>query len=93
VFDSSHYSDYAVARSITGPSASHFLNYLTPADVREMQPYTSTLSVLLDEGGSIIDDCIITKHSEDESYLVTNALRRDRDLKHIENAMNTFHGE
>jgi glycine cleavage system aminomethyltransferase T len=82
-----------MARSITGPSASHFLNYLTPADVHEMQSYTSTLSVLLDEGSSIIDDCIITKHSEEEFYLVTNASRRDRDLKHIEKATDTFHGE
>ena len=43
-------------------------------------PYTSTLSVLLNENGGIIDDTVITKHSDDSYYVVTNAGRRDRDL-------------
>lgn len=42
--------------------------------------YTSTLSVLLNETGGIIDDTIITKHASDAFYVVTNAGRRDRDL-------------
>jgi len=36
--------------------------------------------VLLNESGGIIDDTVITKHSEDAYYVVTNAGRRDRDI-------------
>ena len=45
-----------------------------------MVPYSSTLSVLLNERGGIIDDTIITKHAEDAFYVVTNAGTRDKDL-------------
>ena len=38
------------------------------------------MSVLLNEAGGIIDDTVITKHSQDAFYVVTNAGRRERDL-------------
>ncbi|KAH9852002.1 glycine cleavage system T protein [Lenzites betulinus] len=63
-----------------GPSATAFLEHLTPSTLRTLSPYSSTLSVLLNEQGGIIDDTIITKHAEDSYYVVTNAGRRDRDL-------------
>lgn len=53
---------------------------MTPSSLTSLTPYTSTLSVLLNEKGGIIDDTVITKHSEDAYYVVTNAGRRDRDL-------------
>jgi aminomethyltransferase len=45
--------------------------------------YTSTLSVLLNARGGIIDDTIITKHSAEAFYVVTNAGRREEDLAWI----------
>jgi hypothetical protein len=45
-----------------------------------MWPYTSTLSVILNEKGGIIDDTVITKHASDAFYVVTNAGRRESDL-------------
>jgi aminomethyltransferase len=42
--------------------------------------YSSTLSVLLNERGGIIDDTVITKHSQNAYYVVTNAGCRDKDL-------------
>ncbi|KAJ6614132.1 glycine cleavage system T protein [Mycena sp. CBHHK59/15] len=63
-----------------GPTATAFLEWLTPSSLSALLPYTSTLSVLLNERGGIIDDTIITKHAEDAFYVVTNAGRRDRDL-------------
>lgn len=36
--------------------------------------------MLLNKNGGIIDDTIITKHSADAFYVVTNAGRRDQDL-------------
>ncbi|KAJ7148515.1 aminomethyltransferase [Mycena crocata] len=64
-----------------GSSATAFLEWLTPSSLSSLEPYSSTLSVLLNERGGIIDDTIITKHAEDAFYVVTNAGRRDRDLE------------
>ena len=57
-----------------------FLEWLCPSDLAALEPYSSTLSVLLNERGGIIDDTIITKHAADAFYVVTNAGRRDADL-------------
>ena len=67
-------------RSFRGPTATAFLEWLTPSSLHSLAPYSSTLSVLLNERGGIIDDTVITKHAEDAYYVVTNAGRRDRDL-------------
>lgn len=63
-----------------GPGAQAFLESLVPSSLASLKPYTSTLSVILNEKGGIIDDTVITKHDEDSFYVVTNAGRRDRDL-------------
>ncbi|KAG6844828.1 hypothetical protein H0H87_003395 [Tephrocybe sp. NHM501043] len=76
LFDVSH----MVQSNFRGPTASEFMEWLTPSSLISMNPYNSTLSVLLNENGGIIDDTIITKHSADAYYVVTNAGCRDRDL-------------
>lgn len=63
-----------------GATATQFLEWLTPSSLSTLEPYSSTLSVLLNEKGGIIDDTVITKHAQDAFYVVTNAGRRDRDL-------------
>lgn len=70
-------SSYA---SFLGPGATAFLEWLTPSSLTSLSPYSSTLSVLLNEQGGIIDDTVITKHANDAFYVVTNAGRRERDL-------------
>lgn len=57
-----------------------FLEWLTPSSLNSLPTYTSTLSVLLNEKGGIIDDTVITKHSDTAFYVVTNSSRRERDL-------------
>ena len=66
--------------SFRGKTVTDFLEWLTPSSLTSLKPYTSTLSVLLNEEGGIIDDTIITKHASDAFYVVTNAGRRERDL-------------
>lgn len=66
--------------SFRGKTALAFLEWLTPSSLTSLAPYSSTLSVLLNERGGIIDDTIITKHAEDAFYVVTNAGRRAEDL-------------
>ncbi|KAH9815279.1 hypothetical protein DFH28DRAFT_1095473 [Melampsora americana] len=86
LFDVSH----MVQSRITGPSSLDFLLRLLPASLSTMKPYTSTLSVMLNEEGGIIDDCMITKWSNEDWYLVTNANRRNRDLNWIQDHIKDF---
>jgi aminomethyltransferase len=68
----------------TGGSSQAFLMSLTPSSLHSLKPYTSTLSVLLNEHGGIIDDTIITKQANDDTwYVVTNAGRIKEDVAHI----------
>ncbi|KAL1736143.1 hypothetical protein EV714DRAFT_279513 [Schizophyllum commune] len=76
LFDVGH----MVQSNFRGPTATAFLEWITPSSLSALSPYTSTLSVLLNEAGGIIDDTVITKHSQDAFYVVTNAGRRERDL-------------
>ncbi|RPD52353.1 glycine cleavage system T protein [Lentinus tigrinus ALCF2SS1-7] len=76
LFDVGH----MVQSNFRGPTATAFLEWLTPSSLKSLPQYSSTLSVLLNERGGIIDDTIITKHADDAYYVVTNAGRRDRDL-------------
>lgn len=57
---------------------------LTPSSLNTLGPYTSTLSVLLNDQGGIIDDTIISKQAnENEWYVVTNAGRATEDIAHL----------
>ncbi|KAJ8587866.1 glycine cleavage system T protein [Rhizopogon salebrosus TDB-379] len=76
LFDVGH----MVQSNFRGRSTTAFLEWLTPSSLKSLAPYTFTLSVLLNENGGIIDDTVITKHSDDAYYVVTNAGRRDTDL-------------
>lgn len=80
IFDVSHMVQF----KLSGPSVIDFLEKITPAGCRELAPYSSTLSILTNPEGGIIDDTIITKHSDREFYIVTNAACRDKDLLHIQ---------
>jgi aminomethyltransferase len=69
-----------ISPSFRGQTVTDFLEWLTPSSLASLKSYTSTLSVLLNEDGGIIDDTIVTKHAPDAFYVVTNAGRRERDL-------------
>ncbi|PWN52242.1 glycine cleavage system T protein [Violaceomyces palustris] len=79
LFDVGH----MVQHNFTGPTAQAFLERISPSSVSSLAPFSSTLSVLLSESGGILDDLIITKHSDEKFYLVTNAGRREEDLAWI----------
>ncbi|PSR72206.1 hypothetical protein PHLCEN_2v11913 [Hermanssonia centrifuga] len=76
LFDVGH----MVQSNFRGATATAFLEWLTPSSLSSLEPYSSTLSVLLNERGGIIDDTIVTKHAQDAYYVVTNAGRREEDL-------------
>lgn len=83
LFDVSH----MLQHRISGPGATEVLEQITPSDLKSLAPFTSTLSVLLNEKGGIVDDTIISKHGEDEFYIVTNAGCRDKDMAFIKGAL------
>lgn len=80
LFDVSH----MVQHRFSGPDATKFLEQITPTDLAELKPYSSSLSVLLNDNGGIVDDTIITRQDNDTFYVVTNAGCRDKDLKFME---------
>ncbi|KAF8739530.1 hypothetical protein AX14_009300 [Amanita brunnescens Koide BX004] len=79
LFDVGH----MVQTTFRGPTATTFLEHLTPSSLSALPAYSSSLSVLLNPQGGIIDDTIITKHSAEAFYVVTNAGRREEDLAWI----------
>ncbi|KAL4399220.1 Aminomethyltransferase, mitochondrial [Malassezia pachydermatis] len=79
LFDVGH----MVQHMFEGPTALRFLQHLTPSSLTSLEPFSSTLSVLLSKEGGILDDLIITKHNDESFYVVTNAGRRTEDLAWI----------
>ena len=79
LFDVSHMLQHRFA----GPGTTEFLEKITPSDLKSLKPFSSTLSVLLNNEGGIVDDTIICKHGDEEYYVVTNAGCREKDLEFI----------
>ncbi|KAJ7879276.1 glycine cleavage system T protein [Mycena olivaceomarginata] len=75
------YSMPLVYGSFHGPTTTPSSNGSPPSSLASLAPYSSTLSVLLNEKGGIIDDLMITKHAEDAvrttSSQMPGAGRRD----------------
>jgi aminomethyltransferase len=88
LFDVSH----MLQHRFSGPGAVEMLEKVTPSDLKGLQPFTSTLSVLLNEEGGIVDDTIISKHGENDFYVVTNAGCREKDLEFFSKAIEA-HGK
>lgn len=86
LFDVSH----MLQHSVKGPQAAAFLEKVTPIDTKALAPYTSSLLVLLNEKGGVIDDTIITKHADNEFYMVTNAGCRAKDVAFLDKEKAAF---
>lgn len=86
LFDVSH----MLQHKFSGESVVDFLQKVTPINLSELEINSSSLSVLLNEQGGIIDDCIITKHGENEYYMVSNAGCREKDLTFLQKELQNF---
>ncbi|KAK8865809.1 glycine cleavage system T protein [Kwoniella newhampshirensis] len=89
LFDVSH----MLQHNFAGPTAQSFLLSLCPSSLASLAPFSSTLSVILNETGGIIDDTIITKHSDEEFYVVTNAGRSTEDKEWIGKQLDKWNEE
>ncbi|GAA5988901.1 hypothetical protein JCM10908_006217 [Rhodotorula pacifica] len=97
LFDVGH----MVQSTFAGPGALAFLSRLLPASLSTLpvpgedahRPFGATLSVLLNEEGGILDDCMITRWGQESFYLVTNAGRADVDIPWINKHVEAWNGE
>ncbi|KAK5467269.1 Aminomethyltransferase, mitochondrial [Exophiala xenobiotica] len=86
VFDVSH----MVQHKLSGELAEEFLMTVTPSSINEIEKHHSSLSVLLNKSGGIVDDTVITRIGKDSFYFVTNAGCRETDLPFIQAEMDEF---
>lgn len=83
IFDVSHMGQVR----FRGKDAAALLERATVVDTKNLKQGQASLSLLMNEKGGIKDDCIITKVTEDEFYVVINAGCKITDLAHIDNLM------
>uniref|UniRef100_A0A0G4IBE5 Aminomethyltransferase n=1 Tax=Chromera velia CCMP2878 TaxID=1169474 RepID=A0A0G4IBE5_9ALVE len=78
VFDVSHMGQVR----LTGKDRVAFIEKLSVGDMKSLQPQDARLTVLTNEKGGIIDDCIVTAQ-ENFLHVVINAGCRDKDIAHM----------
>ncbi|HVP71720.1 MAG TPA: glycine cleavage system aminomethyltransferase GcvT [Gemmatimonadaceae bacterium] len=78
VFDVSHMGEFEV----TGKDAVAFVTYVTTNDVAALKIGQVHYSTILNERGTIEDDCLVYRFA-DKIIMVVNASNRAKDLAHI----------
>jgi aminomethyltransferase len=78
LFDVSHMGEFIVR----GPQAIDFINYVTTNDVASLSVGQAQYSTILNESGTIVDDCLVYR-LPDHLMMVVNAANKDKDLAHI----------
>lgn len=80
IFDVSHMGQVR----FKGRDAAALLERATVVDTYALKPGQASLSLLMTDKGTIKDDCIITKVSDTEFYVVLNAGCKVTDLAHFD---------
>ena len=78
IFDVCHMGEFEV----TGPDRNGFVNRITTNDVGALQTGQVQYSMLLNDKGTIVDDCTVYRF-EDKLMLVVNASNIEKDWEHI----------
>jgi aminomethyltransferase len=78
LFDVSHMGEFV----IRGDRMVEFVNYLTSNDVAQLANGQVHYSTILNERGTIVDDCLVSKFA-DRIVMVVNASNREKDYAHI----------
>ena len=86
IFDVSH----MLQTSVKGRDAVAFMESLTVCDVDKLKPNSGSLTVFVTPRGTIIDDLIVNKLSDDELYVVSNAGCAEKDLKLLKDQEKKF---
>uniref|UniRef100_A0A2C9LRH1 Aminomethyltransferase n=1 Tax=Biomphalaria glabrata TaxID=6526 RepID=A0A2C9LRH1_BIOGL len=81
IFDVSHMMQVVIKNKNTA----EILEKITPSIFMEAQYHKPKYTMLLNKEGGIVDDCIITKISNDEFHIVINASRIKEDINLLKN--------
>jgi len=84
LFDVSHMGQIRLAG--TDPVAA--LEALVPGDLQALAPMQMRYTLLLNDEGGILDDLMVTRRG-DGLFLVVNAARREADLAHLRDRLNS----
>ena len=85
LFDVSHMGEFVVR----GPQAAEFVNHVTTNDVLKLEVGQVHYSTILNERGTIEDDCLVYRF-EDHLMMVVNASNVVKDLDHISRHLPRF---
>src|SRR3954467_6398106 len=85
LFDVSHMGEFFV----TGPQAVEFVSYVTTNDVAALAVGQVHYSTILNERGTIEDDCLVYRFA-DRLMMVVNASNREKDLAHVSSYLERF---
>jgi aminomethyltransferase len=85
LFDVSHMGEFIVR----GPQAVEFVNYVTTNDVTALAIGQAHYSAILNERGTVEDDCLIYRFA-DHIMMVVNASNKDKDFEHISLQLSKF---
>ncbi len=85
LFDVSHMGEFM----IRGPQAIDFANFVTTNDVAALSVGQAQYSTILNERGTIVDDCLVYRFP-DHLMMVVNASNKDKDLAHISSCLDRF---
>ena len=88
VFDVSHMGQLR----IWGGKRVEWMESLIPGDIAGLQPNQARLSVLTNEQGGIIDDCMVTVKA-DHLYMVVNGACKEKDLAHMQARLQQFNAQ
>jgi aminomethyltransferase len=88
LFDVSHMGQLR----ITGKDRIKFLESVVVGDLEALNEGEAKLSLITNDQGGIIDDCVITNY-EDHLYVVVNAGNQDIDWAHMQKLLESFKGD
>ncbi|XP_012261415.2 aminomethyltransferase, mitochondrial [Athalia rosae] len=89
IFDVGH----MLQTRVSGRYAGEFLESLTTGDLKNLSIGNAALTVFTNDNGGILDDLIITKDGEEKFFVVSNAGRRDEDMKLLLDQQKKFKSE
>src|SRR3954471_2780819 len=79
LFDVSHMGEVFV----TGPQALNLVQHVTTNDASKLVVGQAQYSVICQEDGGAVDDCIVYKFSDERYMIVVNASNKDKDFEWI----------
>ena len=67
-----------------GKDAAKFLEMMVCGDIHALKPSEGKLSLIMNESGGIMDDCVISNTTEDYIYMVVNGACKHKDMAHFQ---------